>query len=319
MEGLLDGTFIGNSAVSLEIKEFAQRAASADCTLILRGETGSGKDHLAQCIHNLGRSKFKFVPVNCGVIPEHLCESELFGHKAGAFTDAKEAKVGLVKIAENGTLFLNEIANMSEALQVKFLGLLDFQTFRPVGGIQEITMKTRIIAATNADLEYQVQQGRLREDLYHRLNVISFTVPPLRDRKVDIADLAKHFLAHLKGGANKHLSGNAIALLQEYNWPGNVRQLRNIVEKALFSSRQEEIIDEEHICFPKERAYIESDELCSPSRFSDQRGVILPFSEIKRNYLVALFRTFKNKSEVTRLSGLGRATVYRYLQDFKTA
>ena len=193
---------IGSSREAKDVRDFAERAAQDDHSLLLRGETGTGKDHLAELIHHLGRQQYPFVPVDCGTLTESLSESELFGHVQGAYTDARTARSGLVQVARGGTLFFNEVTNMASGLQAKFLRVLEKKSFRALGSTKEETVDTRIIAATNVDLEAAVRRGELRADLYHRLNVISFTLPPLRARREDIVELAWHFeFATPRGGS----------------------------------------------------------------------------------------------------------------------
>src|SRR3989344_3252139 len=201
-ESRTNPTLIGASQEAVRMREFAFRAASTEHTILLQGESGVGKDQLAELIHFNGRRTRPFVPVDCGALTETLSESELFGHVPGAFTDARTTKVGLVQVADNGTLFFNEVANMSLSLQAKFLRVLEKKTFRAVGGTRETPANTRIIAATNANLELAVRRGELRSDLYHRLNTITFMVAPLRDHSDDIPELAEHFLRQEKVSRN---------------------------------------------------------------------------------------------------------------------
>ncbi|MDD4902000.1 MAG: sigma-54 dependent transcriptional regulator [Patescibacteria group bacterium] len=236
---------IGESKAAEQMREFAQKAAATEANILLLGETGAGKDHLAEYIHGLGRNGYAFVPVDCGALTFNLSEAELFGHTGDAFTGAQEEKAGLVKIAEQGTLFFNEVANMCHELQVKFLRILEKKTYRSVGGRKEIEVNTRIIAATNADLAQAVKKGKLRLDLYHRLNTITFKIPPLRERSGDIRLLAEYFLHEEKAG--KNFSPDALAVLTGYHWPGNIRELKNAVDRAVFFSGEEKNIGPEHI------------------------------------------------------------------------
>ncbi len=244
-ELLIQPILIGCSQAAMEMRQFAARAGMSEQSVLLLGETGAGKDQLAEFIHFAGRPRKKFVPVDCGGMSEALNETELFGHVPGAYTDAKTFKQGLVQVAENGTLFFNEIGNMPLALQAKFLRVLEKKSFRQVGGVQELVMNTRIIAATNMDLEAAVRDGKMRLDLFHRLSIIVFTVPPLRERPDDIPVLANYFLK--KEGPEKTFSEEALSLLIAYDWPGNVRELRNVVARAVFNSQEESTIQREHI------------------------------------------------------------------------
>lgn len=236
---------IGRSKNTVRMLDFAEQAARTEHTVLLRGETGAGKDHLAEYIHYLGRRGRAFVPVDCGALTETLSETELFGHVRGAFTGAQQIKQGLVQVAEDGTLFFNEVANMSMSLQAKFLRILEKRSFRQVGGTKEMAVSTRIIAATNANLELAVQRGELRSDLYHRLNTITFTVAPLRERSDDIPELTEHFL--MRENVRRRFSAQAMAILTGYHWPGNVRELKNAVVRAVFHSAANGEIMPEHV------------------------------------------------------------------------
>jgi two-component system, NtrC family, nitrogen regulation response regulator NtrX len=241
---------VGVSKEVARMREFAKRAGPKKHTILLQGESGAGKDQMAEFIHAHGRQGEAFVPVDCGVISENLIESELFGHVRGAFTGTSGDKVGLIQAAEGGTLFLNEIANMSMAMQVKFLRLLEGKTFRQVGGLRDIKMNTRIIAASNANMEEAVRKGTMREDLFHRLNVIVFKVAPLRDHLEDVPPLAEYFLKQ-EGDPDKHFSKEALDAMKGYNWPGNVRELRNVVARAVFNSDGETEITKRHLELPE--------------------------------------------------------------------
>lgn len=238
-------TIIGSSKYTVRMREFAERAAQTEHNILLRGENGTGKDHLAEAIHHLARGRQQFVTVDCGAQPETLSESELFGHTRGSFTDARADRQGLVQVAERGTLFFNEVANMSLSHQAKFLRVLEKRPYRQVGGNKEYAVNTQIIAATNVNLEEAVQRGDLRVDLYHRLSTISFTVVPLRDRKEDIPELAHYFLR--RENASREFTPEAISALVDYNWPGNVRELQNAIIRAVFYSAADGEIRPDHI------------------------------------------------------------------------
>ncbi|HEX9181888.1 MAG TPA: sigma 54-interacting transcriptional regulator [Burkholderiales bacterium] len=215
----------------------ARAVAGTEASVLIRGETGSGKELLAQTIHDWSpRSGAPFVAVNCGAIPEALLESELFGHVRGAFTGATRDHRGLIPSAEGGTVFLDEIGDMPLALQVKLLRVLQEREVRPVGATRSVPLNVRVISATHRDLEAEIRAGRFREDLYYRLNVISLTLPPLRERREDVPLLARHFLAALADKYGKPVTGfagEALAALATAAWPGNVRQLFNAVEKCV--------------------------------------------------------------------------------------
>jgi Nif-specific regulatory protein len=228
---------IGNSARMQELFRMTEQVARSDATVLLRGESGTGKELVTAAIHHLsGRAARPFVRVNCAVLPDTLIESELFGHERGAFTGAMERKKGRFELAGDGTIFLDEIAELTPATQAKFLRVLQEREFERVGGSQTLKCSARILAATNRDLEAAVAAGGFREDLYYRLNVVSIHLPPLRDRKSDIPILSEYFLER-SAGANKkpvrRFSPGALELLMAYPWPGNVRELENAMERAV--------------------------------------------------------------------------------------
>ncbi|MEA3223734.1 MAG: sigma-54 dependent transcriptional regulator [Thermodesulfobacteriota bacterium] len=228
---------VGNSDKMQKVFEMVGKVAATESTVLILGGSGTGKELIARAIHyNSSRGQQPFVPVNCGAIPEELLESELFGHEKGAFTGAFRARVGRFEIAQGGSIFLDEISEMSPTLQVKLLRVLQEREFERVGSVKSIKADIRVIAATNKDLDEEVRKGRFREDLYYRLNVIPISLPLLRERKDDIPLLIKHFLAEYgSSGPNKieDFSKDAISVLMQYSWPGNVRELENLVERMI--------------------------------------------------------------------------------------
>ncbi|MGE0525737.1 MAG: sigma-54-dependent transcriptional regulator [Bdellovibrionales bacterium] len=226
---------IGQSEAISQVLDLIERVAQSDSTVLITGESGTGKELIAKALHfNSDRGKEPFIPINCGAIPAELLESELFGHVKGAFTGAIANRTGRFEMADEGTLFLDEIGDMSPNLQVKILRVLQERRFEPVGGTKTINANVRVIAATNVDLEDAVQDGRFREDLFYRLNVIPIRIPPLRERKTDIPLLLHHFIEHFNRTRSRRLSGVSPAaseLLSEYSWPGNIRELENLVER----------------------------------------------------------------------------------------
>ncbi len=231
------GNFIGRSGRVLDVLEMVARVAGSNATVLLRGESGTGKSLIAKAIHyNSPRRERPFVTVNCSALPEGLMESELFGHEKGAFTGASARKIGRFEAAEGGTIFLDEIGELSHSVQVKLLHVIQEREFQRLGGVKSIRSDVRIVAATNRDLEEALKQGEFREDLYYRLNVFPIYLPPLRERKTDITLLAEHFLERFSrenGKAIRRLSSAAIDLLMAYHWPGNVRELQNCMERAV--------------------------------------------------------------------------------------
>ncbi len=228
---------IGRSPAMLEVFKMIETVARTNSTILLTGESGTGKGLVAQAIHHHSlRRDRPLVALNCGALPEALLESELFGHMRGAFTGADANKKGLLEVAERGTVFLDEIAEMSAVLQVKLLRVLQERRFRRVGGLEELSADIRVIAATNQDLTRAVAENRFREDLYYRINVIPIALPPLRERREDIPLLAKHFLEKFTEQMGKPVTGisqEALGLLASYDWPGNIRELENVMERAI--------------------------------------------------------------------------------------
>lgn len=236
---------IAEDETTIEVLRKSSRVARVDTTVLIFGETGVGKEEIAKFIHNNSkRSDKQFITINCGAIPENLIESELFGYEKGAFTGANEkGKMGLFEVADGGTLFLDEIGELPLNTQVKLLRVLQESVVQRVGGVKQIKVNVRVVAATNKDLEEMVKKKLFRDDLFYRLNVIPIFVPPLRERRHDIVALIKHYLDtfNKKHGFNKFLDPKVIDVLCEYEWPGNIRQLRNVIERLLVMSSQEEI------------------------------------------------------------------------------
>jgi transcriptional regulator with GAF, ATPase, and Fis domain len=225
---------VGESAPMRAVYERIRKVAPSDCTVLVMGETGTGKELAARAIHqNSARARCPFVAVNCAALTEPLLESELFGHEKGAFTGAVSLKKGRLEIADGGTVFLDEIGELAPALQAKLLRALQFHEFERVGGTRTIKVNVRVVAATNQNLEANVASGRFRQDLWYRLNVITITMPPLRERRADVPLLAAHFAAKYSKGRPVELSREALDALRAYQWPGNVRELENAIERAL--------------------------------------------------------------------------------------
>ncbi len=232
----IESEFVGSSKKMSEVFNLIYRLCKVDTTVLIRGENGTGKELVARAIHfNSARKSGNFVAINCGAIPEALMESELFGHEKGAFTGAIERKIGRFQMANNGTLFLDEIGELKPDMQVKLLRVLQERKFTPVGGTREVKTNTRIIAATNRNLEKMMAEGQFREDLFYRLNVMPIFMPPLRERADDIPALAQHFIKKFSkqhGRVINGLASEALDLLKKYRWPGNIRELENVVERS---------------------------------------------------------------------------------------
>ena len=288
---------IGLSEQAQKIRAFAHKAAQTEHTVLLRGDTGVGKDHLAEVIHDLSR-RDSFITVDCGLLPDGLMEAELFGHVRGAFSGAANGKIGLIELASGGTLFINEVTNLPFAMQSKLLRVMDCKSFRQIGGTREIDINTKIIVGTNANLEREMEQKRLRQDLYYRLNVLSFTLPPLAQRRDDIAVLAEHFLKKEKKG--KKFSPEALACMENHRWPGNIRELKNIVAKAVFNLGDEEEIRPQHL------------ELDVAGDESSGQESMPTFKEMERRYYSRLIRSVGgNLKKASRISGVYRGTIQK--------
>jgi transcriptional regulator with PAS, ATPase and Fis domain len=233
-----------------QVFQFIEKIAATSSTVLICGESGTGKELVAKAIHyNSDRKDEPMIPVNCGAIPEDLLESELFGYEKGAFTGALKTRIGRFELADRGTIFLDEIGDMSPALQVKILRVLQEHEFERVGGVKSIKVDIRIVAATHRDLEKAVKQGVFREDLYYRLNVIPITIPPLRERTSDIPLLAHHFMKKFNRGNEQNVKGvsqESMNALLRYHWPGNVRELENIIERMV-TLKGEGIIEKEDL------------------------------------------------------------------------
>ena len=239
---------VGQGQGILSLIAEVKKIADSRSNVLLLGETGTGKELIARALHyNSSRQEKPFVPINCSAIPENLLESELFGYIKGAFTGAVASKRGLFEEADGGTVFLDEIGDLSQQLQAKLLRVIDDHEIRPLGGVNSKKVDIRTIAATNRDIVRSVQEGAFREDLYYRINVVTIKLPPLRERKEDIAVLARHFLekySHELGKTVKYIDDSALKLLMDYNWPGNVRELQNIIERGV-------LITESNTIFPE--------------------------------------------------------------------
>ncbi len=303
---------IGASAALRGVLDAVAKVADTDSTVLVTGESGTGKELIARALHyNSRRADRMFVTVNCGAIPEELLESELFGHVKGAFTNAVSHREGRFSVADGGTIFLDEIGDMSPTLQVKLLRVLQDRTFEPVGSSKTLKVNVRVVAATNQDLEASIRQGRFREDLFYRLNVIPIRVPPLRERREDIPLLVHHFLAGVAKERQRKIDGidhQALELLCAHDWPGNVRELENLIER-LVVLRGEGQIGVEDLPDPFRSAPP------APSPPAPKLPVSgLSFHDVVNRLetdliLQALERTRGNKNQAARLLGLNRTTL----------
>ncbi len=291
---------IGESRAMQDLFTIISKSASSSANVLIIGESGTGKELVARAIHNMSQRKDNhFVAVNCAAIPDGLLESELFGYMKGAFTGASSNKQGLFELADDGTLFLDEIGEMPISLQAKLLRVLDGGTFRRVGGVSDITVDVRLVAATNKNLSDQIENGLFREDLYFRLNVLSLKIPPVRERRDDIPLLVNHFLAKYTG-ENKKFSKEAMTMLQNYRWKGNVRELENIIERVLLLS-EGDVMDVESL--PEEiRSGPSREKVSVPSGGIDMETIM---SDTEKAYLLkALVKTNGVKTEAAKLLNL---------------
>ena len=306
-------SFIGESAEFRRLAQLLGRVAPSDSTLLITGETGSGKEMVAKLIHARSHRRARpFVVVECAALQESLLQSELFGHERGAFTGADRAKPGLFEVAHGGTIFLDEIGEVSQSTQVKLLRVLDTSTFRHVGGTAEIRVDVRVLAATNRDLTTLVQQGLFREDLFYRLSTIAVEVPALRERRGDVALLARHFVAVLneRYGTGRRLGERALALLERHDWPGNVRELQHAVEAAMVVCDGEEILPR-HL--PRALG------VAPPSAPAAEAGNA-PFhtlEEVEREHVTrALHAADGHRANAAKMLGISERNLYRKLREY---
>lgn len=306
------GEMLGRSKPMQRVFEMIARVADAPATILISGESGTGKELVARAIHQKGaRAQQPFLPINCGAIPENLIESELFGHKKGAFTGATQDKKGLFEAAAGGTVFLDEIGELGQPMQVKLLRVLQERKVRPVGAAQEITVDCRILAATNRDLREEVGEGRFREDLYYRLSVIPIEVPPLRERGSDLKLLIEHFVDELAakrpasfGGVDiMGIDSDTMRTLLNYNYPGNVRELQNIIERAVTLTRGDMILPDVLPPHLQEQSFAQAaHDLEIPTDGLDLEAMV---AQLERELITkALERTDGSKTKAAELLGI---------------
>jgi len=307
------GELLGESRPMLDLYDQMKRVGTSDASVLITGESGTGKELVARSIHKLSsRAAHPFVAVNCAAISETLLESELFGHVRGAFTDARSERKGLFMEAEGGTLLLDEMGDMPMSMQVKLLRALEENRLRAVGSDQEIEFNVRVLAATHRDLETAVEEGKFRQDLYYRINVIQLHLPPLRSRGTDILAIASHYVDQFAKTSGKEITGiteTAAEKLLAYSWPGNVRELRNVMERALALTRYDSVTVED-----------------LPDKIRNHRGgtvfiggddptELVPLEEVERRYIEHVLKAVdQNRTQAARILGLDRKTLYRKLK-----
>ena len=316
---------VGKSEIMLRVFDLVAQVAPSRSTVLIQGESGTGKELIAKAIHaNSPRRDKPFVPINTGAMPSELLESTLFGHVKGAFTSAIASKKGLFEVANGGTLFMDEIATMGMDTQAKILRVLQDRRFMHLGGIQEIQVDVRIIAATNIDLRQAVRDGRFREDLFYRLNVISVDLPPLRSRREDIPLLVNHFLefyANENGLSPRKLSADALRALVDYEWPGNVRELENSIERAcalssgpiLHLGDLPTLLQNQGL---EARRSVAAGELVAEG----SQAQLTTLAEMEREAILGAIRALNgDKLQAAKLLGIGKTTLYRKLKEYGIA
>ncbi len=310
LSGDLEEEIVGKSTAILSVKKLISNLKESEAAVLIRGESGTGKELVAKAIHkNSRRAGGSFLALNCAAIPEGLLESELFGHERGAFTGATKKKLGYFQLASGGTLFLDEIGDLPITLQAKLLRVLENQQLNPLGSEKAVDVDIRLITATHSSLEDAIKRGEFREDLYYRINVFPITIPPLREREGDVVEISIHFLQQA-GRSGDDLDETACRKLESYDWPGNIRELRNVLERAM-------------IIKPKGRIY--SDDLylgsgvlaTAPDGPAKQAEEELNIEEMERRLIrKAMERTSGNKSEAARLLGITRRALYGRLERY---
>jgi DNA-binding NtrC family response regulator len=309
------GSMIGNSPEMRKIYQVIEQAAPTNASVLVTGESGTGKELVATTVHQLSaRAGFPFVAINCAAIPETLLESEIFGHEKGAFTGAADRRPGCFELADRGTLFLDEIGEMTPATQVKLLRVLQEQRFRRLGGRTEQSVDVRVLAATNADPLEAVHKGKLREDLYYRLNVFSLRLPPLRERKEDLPLLIQSFINEFNTRNQRSIVGvdqQAMRMLEQYQWPGNVRELRNVIERAT-------ILSPGPLIEPKQLPPALAEEPHAPAQpqVALAPGITVEEAE-RRLIMMTLEHTRDNKTRAAEILGISLKTLHNKLNKLR--
>ncbi|HEX2897415.1 MAG TPA: sigma-54 dependent transcriptional regulator [candidate division Zixibacteria bacterium] len=313
---------IGKSTAIKSIRKTLELLADVDYpSVLILGETGTGKGLIAKILHSSGcRAKYNLVEVNCSAIPDDLFESELFGHTKGAFTDAKQEKTGLFEYAQNGTIFFDEVGNLTLSAQAKLLKIVEDKKLRKVGSVEEKDINVRVIAATNSDLQKTIADGRFREDLFFRLNLLTIDIPPLRKRIEDIPEITAHYLAHfskLYGKEGLTIEEDAVARMQEYQWPGNVRELCNVIERAVLLNRADELKESEirDVLDKKKNAKRSTESLIFEIPTTGQS-----LKEIEQVIIRTVLAKFDgNKSETAKFLGISRPRLRRIISGHSDA
>lgn len=304
---------VGESALMRSAAEQVAMIAGTDATCLLLGETGTGKELFARGIHYLSSRKHRpFVPVNCGAIPDHLFENEMFGHRRGAYTDAQSNEVGLFACAETGTLFLDEVDALSPSAQVKILRVLQEREYRPVGSTHTIPANIRIVAATNCNLLQRIETRQFREDLYFRLNILSLTIPPLRERLDDVPMLAAHYVREYATAHRRPVTGcddSAIATLQGYRWPGNVREFQATIQRAVLTAKST-MLSATDLALPEAPP-------ATSGNLTLRAAKSVAVSQCERSYLSAVLRRCEgNITQAAKLAGKERRSFQRLLRKY---
>jgi DNA-binding NtrC family response regulator len=303
-------SIVGQYSGMLHVFDIVKKVSQSRANVIIRGESGTGKELVARAIHFNGpRRRNKFIALNCGAIADTLIENELFGHEKGAFTGALAQKIGLLETAKGGTLFLDEIGNISEAMQIKLLRVTQERSFYRIGGTSEIVVDVRFICATNRDIEKMIEEGRFREDLFHRLNVVTITLPPLRERTEDIPLLVNHFIkrfANYYGRTVKRITDEAMNVLMQYNWKGNVREVENIIERAI------NLMEGDTITVADLPAHI-----FQKNEMKEIKGKIPTLREMERTHILNVLKEANgDRAKAAEILGIDKTTLWRKMKRY---